>query len=128
MIRTGAALIKGEPDDYGDERYILDVQRSVTANMPLVQLHRDDIVRRLREMGFMSASDGTVARRELPMPAPLPAPPSPPSSEQVKQEEPTSAQQPKRDPSEAPRWLADKVNHQKSDEKNRLGAVLAMKR
>jgi len=109
VIRTGAALIPAEPDKDGNERYILDVQRSVTVCMPLVQLHRDDIIRRLRERGFMSASDSASAQQELPLPAPSPPPPSPPSSE-AKQEESTSAQQPKHwRPSEASRWLAEKV-------------------
>jgi len=48
-------------------------------------------------------------QQELPLPAPSPPPPSPPSSE-AKQEESTSAQQPKHwRPSEASRWLAEKV-------------------
>jgi hypothetical protein len=110
VIRTGAAVIPAEPDKDGNERYILDVQRSATVRMPLVQLHRDDIVRRLRERGFMSASDSTSAQQELPLPAPSPPPSSPPSSE-AKQEESTLAQQPKHwRPSEAPRWLEEKVD------------------
>ena len=122
VIRTGAALVPAKrstqsvppgwrvvympSDKDGNECYVLDVQRSVTVRMPLVQLHRDDIVRRLRERGFMSASDSTSAQQKLPLPTPSP---SPPLSEQATQEE-TSAQQPKRwRPSEAPEWLAQKV-------------------
>jgi hypothetical protein len=106
VIRIGAALIAAEPDKDGNERYILDVQRSVTARMPLVQLHRDDIVRRLRERGFMSASDSTSAQQELPLPAPPPPPPSPPSG-------PISTQNPKQWlPEEVDDWLiADVKSH-----------------
>ena len=88
VIRTGAALVPAKrsalsvppgwrvvympSDKDGNECYVLDVQRSVTVRMPLVQLHRDDIVCRLRERGFMSASDSTSAQQELPLPAPSP--------------------------------------------------------
>jgi hypothetical protein len=100
VIRTGAALVPAmrspqsvppgwrvvymPSDKDGDECYVLDVQQSVTVRMPLVQLHRDDIVHRLRERRFMSASDSTSAQQELPLSAPSPPPPSPPSSEQAK--------------------------------------------
>jgi hypothetical protein len=149
VIRTGAALIKaraapqrrhrqgqhwshraGPPDEYGNERYVLDVQQSVTVRMPLVQLHRDDIVRRLRERGFMSASDSTSAQQELPLSAPLSPPPS---SEQAKHEEPTSAQQTKPVgpisvqtqkqwlPEEADEWLiADVKSHSLPTKKRAL--------
>jgi hypothetical protein len=95
VIRTGAALVPAKRSGQSVPRskrwrvvymasdeggYVLDVKRSATARMPLVQLHRDDIVRRLREMGFMSASDSTSAQQELPLPAPPPSPPSSPSS------------------------------------------------
>jgi hypothetical protein len=131
VIRAGAALIKAraappmsspgphwsyrtgptKSDKDGNECYVLDTQRSVTARMPLVQLHRDDIFRRLREMGYMSASDSTSAQQELP----LPAPPPPPSSEQARQEKPTSAQQPKQEEpkqwrrADRMKWLTEKV-------------------
>jgi hypothetical protein len=129
VIRAGAVLVPAKrraqsvrqqrwravytaSDKDGNECYVLDAQRSVTVRMPLVQLHHDDIVRRLRETGFMSASDSISAQQELPLSAPSPPPPSPPSSEQAKQEESTSAQQPKKQwhQSQGNQWLAEKVD------------------
>jgi hypothetical protein len=79
VIRKGPALVRGElvlelpslferdnePDE--TERYVADPRGSTTVvEVPLVQLHRDDILRRLQARGFMPL------QHELPLSSPTP--------------------------------------------------------